>query len=427
MEAMRSRFGNGQAELVTKDRIEAALTELRKHPEPTRRQLFVLAHVLAQRADVLSGRTILEAPIGERLLSHWELSVKKREIKPSHWRGLFHSYLQAEEGTGCQRLRNLLASSFQSLLERHPRPEWVASIKCHRGLLENFPCKRYVDELLEGKSELLDDLLQTVDIPDASWLWTELRRAIVDQVKTLDEVAFKRHMDHLLQLPAKIPNACDDILAATLARYAGCSGPARHLDLMNLALDAWGSPQLKSNRSWLLAGERARHMVCGWLAQEDLEDFYRLCKDAREVDDRRLRFWLRFTEQMGYTQVLLGSRIRKSHDPDIREFIESKKKRLGNLGGGLSTNNAILMQIGGWLFVEFSERGNACYAFPIADAAIELGRESYTVSELRPATKSGGRLLHMDGNENWESKFLRGLQGVGIYPDTKSTLHHVVD
>jgi hypothetical protein len=159
---------------------------------------------------------------------------------------------------------------------------------------------------------LLDDLLQKVDIPDASWFWTILRRAIVEQVKVLEEHAFKDRMDHLLGLSSRIPNARNEVLAAILARYADCSGRARNVRLMEFGLEAWGSPQLRSNKLWLLAGEPARHMVCSWLAQEDLEDFYRLCKDAREVDDRRLRFWLRFTEQMGYTHILLGSGFEKS-------------------------------------------------------------------------------------------------------------------
>jgi hypothetical protein len=51
--------------------------------------------------------------------------------------GLFHSYLQAEDGPGCQRLRDLLASSLPSLVrEGCPPPEWLAAIRHHHGLLD---------------------------------------------------------------------------------------------------------------------------------------------------------------------------------------------------------------------------------------------------------------------------------------------------
>jgi hypothetical protein len=100
VDATRTRFGEGQSDRVTTDRIEAALVELKRNPVPNRRQLFVLAHALAQPVRALRGNTVLEDPIGDRLLQHWEEAVRFRQMKPSHWRGLFHSYLQAESGGG---------------------------------------------------------------------------------------------------------------------------------------------------------------------------------------------------------------------------------------------------------------------------------------------------------------------------------------
>jgi hypothetical protein len=382
----------------------------------------VLAHALAQPVRVLNGRTVLQAAVGNQLLAHWEGAANRGQLKASHWRGLFRSFLQAEESEACQRLRKILVGSLKSVgKDRAQAPAWLSGVRRHEGLLSDSPCGPYIEELVEGKTARLDDLSAEVDIPNASWFWASLRVAALLQIAGLGESSFKERLPHLLSLPGRIPNSRDEILAALLNRYSQCNDRARHVPLMEFALDAWGSPQLKSNKLWTFVGNDARQMVCGWLAQEDLEDFYRLCKGTGQVDDRRLRFWLRFKEQMGYTQILLGGYLRYSRDGDIREFIQKKKGRVGELTSGTATNNAILMQIGGWLFVEFSETGNACYAYPVGEAAIELGRKSYSLGQLKPSARSLMRLLHKDGHETWEQKFQSSLRQVGIRPDELAT------
>ena len=85
---------------------------------------------------------------------------------------------------------------------------------------------------------------------------------------------------------------------------------------------------------------------------------------------------------MGYTQIVLGGRLRGSRESDIRKFIKNKGDRLGSLTGS-STNNAIVMRIGAWLFVEFSEKGNACYRFPMSQEAIDLEQKTYSLANSK--------------------------------------------
>ena len=421
VDQVRRRYGQGQANLVTRDRVEAAVAAVSGGTAPGRRQLFVLAHALAQPVASLGGRCVLEVPLGERMLSHWEHAATAGQFAPSHWRGLFRSYMQVSAGAAVDRLRRLLTSSLNVIgANGRGEPSWLAGVRRHQGLLGDAAHAPYLQELLEGKTARLDDLRAEVDVPDASWFWAELRQGAIATIskKQMADVEFKGFVDHLLSLPEKIPNSRDGILAAVLDRYAKCSDPVRHPRLLEVALDAWGSPQLRSNGLWALVKDQTRQMACGWLAQEDLEDFYRLCQGTHQVDDRRLKFWLQFKQQMGYTQIVLGRQLRSSRDRDIREFIVKKRGRIGELTSGPASNNAILMQIGGWLFIEFSEKGNACYAFPVAEAeAVKLGASSYSLNQLKPTTVSQKRMIHMDGPQTWEQKFLGELRQVGIRPD----------
>src|SRR5688572_11890599 len=62
VDRVRKRFGNGQADLVTQDRVDAAARVLVSGREPNGRDQFVLSHAMAQPVGVLAGRTLLDSP-----------------------------------------------------------------------------------------------------------------------------------------------------------------------------------------------------------------------------------------------------------------------------------------------------------------------------------------------------------------------------
>ena len=247
VERVRTRFGDGQAALATIDRVEQAVTRLKQHPEPSRRQLFVLAHALAQPLKMLRDRSVLEVPLGGALLMHWEHAASEGKFKSLHWRGLFHSYMQAKTGDACERLRRLLSSTLPRLRRASAtQPEWLKAILRHQDLLGEKPCAQYVSEMLRGETALLDDIRAQVKLPPASWFWVSLKDALLQQIELLSEANFKSQINHLLSLPQRIPNARDGVLAAVLTRYAGFNDHPRHSGLLEFGLEAWGSPQARS-------------------------------------------------------------------------------------------------------------------------------------------------------------------------------------
>jgi hypothetical protein len=422
VQKVREQFSGGKAGICTPDRLEAAIASLLRGIKPSRRQLLFLAHGFSRPVKALSGRSLLDSKHGTDLLGQWESQTKSRSLSPLHWKGLFRSFMQAEAGVGADRLRALLSNAAVNLPTnwRKPPPWWEA-LGRHQSLLSNSPCQGYMEEMLDEGTELLDDLRANIDVPPGSWFWSHLAQAVREGLDDLSDVAFRSKIPYLLTLPSRIPGSRDEILAAVLGRYAECESRSRHAELLQFALEAWRSPQLRSNNLWELAGTPAKHMVCGWLAEEDLEDFYQVCRGQTQVDERRLKFWLRFTKQMDYTQILLGSEIRSSRNTDVRDFISKKKGRLGDLTSGSSSNNAILMQIGGWIFIEFSEIGNACYGYPVSGGHIQLGRSKYSLDDLKRKGSASSWLTHMDGHLSWEQKFLTELSGKGVFPDGEDT------
>jgi len=422
VDRVRRRFGSGPSVVVRRDRVREAIQRLRREGVAGLRRCdrFALAYGLAQPATELDGRTLLEDEhVCGPLLEAWSAEARSSRMRPLHWRGLFHSYMQAPDADGTEKLRALLRTSMPQIIAHYwgRPPPWLEVAERHQALLERNPCGPYVEELAAGRRDRFDDLCSELRPQDASWFWSELVSALLARLSHMGAVELKSRIPFVLQLANEIRTRRDAILAGILDQYAARSDRERSEDLLSYAIDAWGSPQLVRNLKWNSVRPETRRMVCGWLAQEDLEDFYRLCQDERRVDDRRLKFWLRYKDQIGFSQIVLGSRLFASRDPDVREFRERKKGRLARLISGSATNNAIIMQIGSYVFVEFSEKGNACYVYRVRELPFEIGRESYALSELR--RRGGTRLLHIG---SWErERFAPALARRGIVPDAQET------
>lgn len=418
VESVRQRVGERSGALATSDRVERAAAQLlRSREAPSRGQAFLLAHAFSLKLKSLGGRSALEhEEVGGRLLDHWRAQARNGQMRPSHWRGLFFSYLQAEAGE-IDQLRVLLKFALTQV-ERHAtnRPDWLDGVLRHQRLLGRSPTLGYAEEFIAGKLDELRDLQGTVEIPPASWFWADLIRSVGTCIHGMDMETLQRRLPDLLQFAERTPGAINPLLAACLQRLAQLDSSRRSEALLQMSLRHWGSPQLQRNQLWTQVSTAAKQMVCGWLAQEDLEDFYKLCKDEKEVDDRRLKFWLRFKQQMTYTMILLGPDLRSSRARDVHDFIRRKGDRLGDLTKTSGRNNAILMCIGGWLFVEFSQTGNACYAFKLDKHKVELGRRVYQHADLR-RDDHDLRLLHADRRGGWEEMFLDRLEEVGVKTD----------
>jgi hypothetical protein len=424
---LREQFSDVSTQFADKDRIREALQKLEAGGVAAlkSRDRYVLAYGLTQGSPVLNGRGLIEEKsLFSALLQRWRRDAETGRLGRAVWRGLFRSYLQAAASAEAESLRLLLSESAPRIMAgTKSKPAWLATIERHLGLLTTKPCNTYVAELLAGRREMLDDLLQAIPPPAPSWFWNALVHAIVSHVERLNDAQFKERTEFILrltELQQLIPRR-DEILAMMLERSAKRRDQSRDPVLLAFALEHWKSPQLKSSLRWSQVEPGTKKMVCGWLAVEDLEDFYRLCQDERQVDDRRLKYWLRFKEQIGFSQIVLGSALHRSTDPDIRQFRERKKGRLAYLSDDPS-NNAILMQIDEWLFVEFSATGNACYPYKVANVPFEKGSPYYSRVDLKSkqaVTKSKSeRLTHI---LDWEVKFDSALERWGLRPDSAAS------
>lgn len=429
VETVARKYGRGPGVLVEPDLV---LKTLRRYLDGGLEvlrggDLFALAHGLTIPVPILQRKTLIERPeMLSPLLGRWESEVQSGKLRPSVWIGLFQAYLQIPSGELAERFRQLLNSSWAHVRVFYSAPPlWITAVDRHKHLLEPKPCRLYVSELMSGRKALLDDLLREFKPSSLSWFWHSLIDAVLPKVSllTADELAQQLPMLLTLTDDINLQIYRDPLLAAVLDRYAEVDGERNEI-LLERALLAWKSPQLIQRIPDLWANVRpsTKQMVSAWLAQEDLEDFYRLCQEDGQVDERRLVYWLRFKGQISFSQIILGGDMANSRIRNVVDFRKRKLDRIGELTSGPSDNNVILMRIGDYLFVESSAKGNACYAYRAEEAPFKSGRKYYDLKKLKSIDHAAQRLLHNVATETWEVRFDRVLKNWGIIADTTSII-----
>lgn len=393
------------------------------------RDHVVLAYNLAEKHGNLEGKSLINT-LAELtpLLEYWRTQISARGSARQIWRGALLSLFRAvPSDVGFEATRRFLADTLSILRAAKFHPSWLQALERHPRLLAASPANAYAQAWIEGHRDGIDELRELVELPALSWFWSSLVDAILEACcSTTNDALFDERWPIALRLFDDHPFCRDLVLSRILARYANKKVVIRQDDLLQVSLDAWGSPQLGADvvGRWSDTSNEARDMVCGWLAEEDLEDFAAFCKGDDSVDGRRLAYWLRFKKQISFSRIVLGSAIHKAQDKQSRAFIARKKGRLAYLRG-TPNNNAIILRIGGWWFVEFSETGNACYPYSDKYKPFEVAHTEFNlVPDLRNVAsteRSGGeRLIHRDTTEgSWESmKFDRFLAANDIWPDT---------
>ncbi|MEL7937775.1 type I Zorya anti-phage system protein ZorC [Pseudomonas delhiensis] len=358
--------------------------------------------------------------------------IEHRNLKRRDWLQLCFSYFayaddKPDDNQNWCVLRDDIDRGFVVLTSNAAREkEWMRIVQHHRELFSSEAGTQLAKLMFEGKVHDLSALESIAQISKGCWLWRRIFAVLLSRIFLLDDEVFVQRLPELVKLGQLNELYIDDVLSACLTRYYNSRFREQSSPLLKqLALEHWGSPQMRSKKNtWLQYVEQpVCAMVVAWFAKEDLEHFFTLLKGETEVDQSRLFYWLRFANQMSYTRIVMGSDAWSYQSRDFIEFRAKNKGRLSRLTGGLSHNNAVVMQIGNYLFVEFSGSGNACYVYRADDAPFDPNKDILALAtELKQPGRALKRMAHMPAPkrpslvEGWLEKFDIELRELGIVP-----------
>ncbi|HBN9704015.1 Uncharacterised protein [Pseudomonas aeruginosa] len=356
--------------------------------------------------------------------------IEQRSLSRRDWLALCFSYFAYDEhkpddNANWRVLRDDIDRGFDAVRQRIGREkEWMRIVAEHRELFGAQAGTRLAEEIFEGRVRDLSSLQAIAQVPDGSWLWQRIFAVLLSRIFLLDDETFLKRLPELVALGQLNTRYLNQVLSACLTRYHRSRYREQSSSLLKqAALEHWGSPQMRSKQNaWLQYVEQpVCAMVVAWFAKEDLEHFFTLLKGEAEVDQSRLFYWLRFTNQMSYTRIVMGSDAWHDRSSDFVAFREKNKGRLSQLTGGSSHINAVVMQIGSYFFVEFSGTGHACYVYradrlpfnpdqQVLGLNTELKQKGHKPAPMRhsPAPRRPNVV------EGWLEKFDDELRALGI-------------
>lgn len=415
-----------------KEKRHAALAAFLRNEPLTRRQWRLVYAGLVDCVE--AGKQLLDdEKVFPRVSRHVSAHIDSRELVRRDWTALCFSYfgyeaIEPEKSQNWQQLRTYIRDGYRVLRNPEKLKAWMRVVDEHQELFQSEAGLRLGQQVFEGTVTDLTQLQTLAQIPAESWLWHQVIAVVQKKIAELDEATFLDRLSELLALMA-INNRrySDEIMAACLTRYHGCSCHVQpQANLIQAGLEIWGNPQLKSDQN------RWRHhvdkpvcdMVGAWLAKQDLQHFFSLLKGEGEVDQARLFYWLRFADQMSYTRIVMGRDAQLNRDGEFVRFRDQNKGRLGDLSGGSPADNAVIMQIGDYIFVEFSHTGNACYVYRANSCGFNPDASTlHLTHDLKQKNLAKGRWIHVpkplkpDAMEGWQQKYDDELRLLGIVPN----------
>lgn len=333
-----------------------------------------------------------------------------------------------ESATGWRGLRRWLRVEHERIGKLSGfKPPWFDALTRHSEMLTAQPCDKFGADLLRGDGSGLKDALDSLSIPETSWVVEEAVLAQMRAAAALRDDPFKSTLPEIL--PIAMGHAGVSIgeglkarcVALLVSRYARCSDRPEQPALRDAATSAIGNPWLRRANwdAWVRSGnepdDAAREMVFGWLKGRLITDFFELLSADGINDSRRLAYWLRFAPFVEDMWFALGTSAVARGGGKFVEFRERAKGRLLNLEGTTADNNAFVMRIGAYLAVEFGVSGNAFYLFRWDTLSRSLSqaltsgraRASVHITELKSAGNED-TMRHRDSPvalKSWEQKF----------------------
>ncbi|MGC2853836.1 EH signature domain-containing protein [Novispirillum sp. DQ9] len=359
------------------------------------------------------------------LLGEVDKALKAETLSLSAWRGLLNAYLNVvlrpREGAllaGWSALRAFLDRTLEAVVRQARfQPAWLSALREHRNILSEQPCDRYAAAVLSGEGADLEVLAGVVGVPEESWLWKDLILAQVDHLCRLADPIYLGSLDHVLALVGSHPALVNDALVTVLTRHHASLADSPHRGLQDFATAHWGSPHLHTQAKWSLVAPQVKQMVREWIVREDLKLFFDILSADGAADQRRLNFWLRYAKQVDYASFALGPAAYKNPSEDYVR-IRARKGRISALTSpGSPDNNAFILKIGPFYFVEFGQTGNAAYGYRQDDVPFRLPTTQLSLHDLKNKRRACLWQPHM---AEWEPKLTDALAALGVYADDQA-------
>jgi hypothetical protein len=396
-------------------------------------QYDALAGGLNTKIDERNGASPIASRRLEEALDWYEEEAMSDRLWRLTWFGLLTSYFSydpqtasAEAGQGWASLRGLLQRTWPYIDRANKDvavPDWLRTLREYPALITERATDEFAWDFLNGTEETLDTLTQCVGIPESSWFWHELVLSAVRACTEDTDRAFHTRIPHLLELIRSRPVYRDQALELILDRYYQLAERPVHEALRDYVVDknVWRNPKLKDAgiaTAWNRVPEEIWRMVLQWVNEGNLRDFFDVLAARNSADEGRLAFWSGYMKQITWTRLIFSSDtvMLARTNKDVGALLARESGAYATLTSDKNLD-AFIMEIGGYIIVEFSTAG-AAYVYESSKLKFDRYAKVYhggTV-DLKYGYPSGApcRIVH---RHPWRSKAAAQLRQLGLLLD----------
>lgn len=398
-------------------------------------ELDQLAFVLCEVIPELDGLSIIGSDRLPVLIKHFSDEAKTGELWGPIWRALLISYFSFNpvvavtegEQQGWKSLGMLIRETWPHIdmkASTQYTPSWVSAIRQEPAILGERPAMKYAADFVDGRTEFISRLTDELAIPPSSWFWHALVHEATTHAISQSDDQFKSYIPTLLELIEDKSFYRNESLAAILERYLNCKDNDCHENLRDYSIQSWKNPNALEDGSapgWNHVSKPVWEMVCGWVNENNLRDFFDILARRNMADEGRLYFWRQYIKQIRQTRFVFCDHTfgLRRRDSQIEKLIKREEGRYAQYRTN-KAEDAFMMQIDRYLIVEFSKAPNACYIYDIKKLPFEKNQKWFdgTQDDLKHGFRgeNAARFTHQDG---WQFSAYNALQHLGIFPDPK--------
>jgi hypothetical protein len=387
-------------------------------------------------------RSVLGSPLLRDLLARYRHAIEAERLWRVTWLGLLSSAMAFDPGSaneaahaGWRALRTLLRETWPALCRAagarsgsagFVEPDWMGVLREHPQLLSSDPCAPFVDDFLAGGGPALARVERDLGLPARSWFWHALLVAATARACRLDDADLRDAAVRLVRWMRAHPGGRDEALVRLFERCAASTDRRPIPELRDFAFDraVWGSPRLRDRGAapaWRRLSDVAWRAAMAWLSDERLDLFFRALAARHGNDDGRRAFWARYAAQIAWSRLALGSATLSlaSTRPAIGHALRDGDFAL--IENRWPELDALVLEIGGYVFVEFNEPSGTLYAYPRNNLPFDRDARRYSggSADLKAGYYHRGepRDLRIAAGPDRAQRLAQALAGLGIEPD----------
>lgn len=385
-----------------------------------------------------NGISLIECPEFHPLINGYIKEVDSGQFWQMTWYWLFTSYLtfdlnkarSSAAQVGFSTLRSFLKYSWpyiETTARSTISPQWVEVLRAQPQLLRENAAENYAYDYLKGNTELVDQVAKSLGIPPTSWFWQDLVLSAASKAVKLSDEEFRELIPRIIGIISYAPVYRDKVIAEVLTRLFTSKEKAVHHEFRDYVIQpsVWRNPKLKLSGiapTWNQVSVPVWQMVMSWVNERNLKDFFDILAARTNSDHGRLAFWSKYMKQITWTRLVFGEQTiqQKNNNSEIRNLLLAEQGAYAELRNSDPELDAFIMQIGDYIFVEFSKTGNGayCYRSNALPFKIDASRYAGSTSDLKKGfySKENGlrQIIH---RRDWAAHYTLELIKLGIYPD----------